>query len=85
MTRCMFADRLTIQAAVGPSTTLEALRVVVALAAVSVLPSLAYLLWFTQESKSTLLHVHITESSTRRTGRSPRRVNAMSGLMSSAK
>jgi cytochrome d ubiquinol oxidase subunit II len=48
----MFADRLTIQAAAGASTTLQALLVVVVLAAVIVLPSLAYLLWFTQKSKS---------------------------------
>jgi cytochrome d ubiquinol oxidase subunit II len=51
----MFADRLTIQAAAGASTTLQALLVVVVLAAVIVLPSLAYLLWFTQKSKSNLV------------------------------
>ena len=50
----IFADQLTLQAAAGATTTLRALLVVVALAAVSVLPSLAYLLWFTQKSKSTL-------------------------------
>ena len=60
----MFAGRLTIQAAAGASATLEALLVVVALAAVSVLPSLAFLLLFTQKSKSRLGHVHIAGSST---------------------
>ena len=60
----MFADRLTIQAAAGASATLEALLVVVALAAVSVLPSLAFLLLFTQKSKSSLGHVQIAASST---------------------
>jgi cytochrome d ubiquinol oxidase subunit II len=60
----MFADQLTIQAAAGASTTLEALLVVVALAAVSVLPSLAYLLWFTQKSKSTLVDGRSAASST---------------------
>jgi cytochrome bd ubiquinol oxidase subunit II len=60
----MFADQLTIEAAAGASTTLEALLVVVALAAVSVLPSLAYLLWFTQKAKATLVHGHTAASST---------------------
>jgi cytochrome bd-type quinol oxidase subunit 2 len=56
------ADQLTVQAAAGASTTLEALLVVVAFAAVSVLPSLAYLLWFTQKSKSALVDGHSVES-----------------------
>jgi cytochrome bd ubiquinol oxidase subunit II len=60
----MSADQLTVQAAAGASTTLEALLVVVAFAAVSVLPSLAYLLWFTQKSKSTLVDGHSVASST---------------------
>jgi cytochrome d ubiquinol oxidase subunit II len=60
----MFVDQLTIQEAAGASTTLEALLVVVAFAAVSVLPSLAYLLWFTQKSKSTLVDGRRAASST---------------------
>jgi cytochrome bd ubiquinol oxidase subunit II len=50
----MFADRLTVQAAAGATATLQALLVVVVLAAVSVLPALGYLLWFDQTLKSTL-------------------------------
>jgi cytochrome d ubiquinol oxidase subunit II len=60
----MFADQLTIQEAAGASTTLEALLVVVGFAAVIVLPALAYLLWFTQKSKSTLVDGHSAASST---------------------
>jgi cytochrome d ubiquinol oxidase subunit II len=60
----MFADQLTIQEAAGASTTLQALLVVVAFAAVIVLPALAYLLWFTQKSKSTLVDGHSAASST---------------------
>jgi cytochrome bd ubiquinol oxidase subunit II len=57
------ADQLTIQAAAGASTTLGALMVVVAFAAVSVLPSLAYLLWFTQKLKTPSVHRPVAASS----------------------
>jgi cytochrome d ubiquinol oxidase subunit II len=49
----MLVDQLTINEAAGARTTLTALLVVVALAAVIVLPALGYLLWITQTQKST--------------------------------
>jgi cytochrome d ubiquinol oxidase subunit II len=51
----MLVDHMTIQAAAGAKATLQALLVVVAVAAVVVLPALGYLLWFTQNTKSNLL------------------------------
>jgi cytochrome d ubiquinol oxidase subunit II len=45
----MLVDQLTINEAAGARTTLTALLVVVALAAVIVLPPLSYLLWLTQK------------------------------------
>lgn len=52
----MLVDHMTIQAAAGAKATLQALLVVVAVAAVVVvLPALGYLLWFTQSTKSNLL------------------------------
>jgi cytochrome d ubiquinol oxidase subunit II len=47
----MLVDQLTITDAAGAHTTLTALLVVVALAAVIVLPPLGYLLWLTQTEK----------------------------------
>jgi cytochrome d ubiquinol oxidase subunit II len=47
----MLVDQLTINDAAGAHTTLTALLVVVALAAVIVLPPLGYLLWLTQTEK----------------------------------
>ena len=48
----MLLDQLTINEAAGAHSTLTALLVVVALAAVIVLPPLSYLLWLTQTEKS---------------------------------
>jgi cytochrome d ubiquinol oxidase subunit II len=45
----MLVDQLTINDAAGAHTTLTALLVVIALAAVLVLPPLSYLLWLTQK------------------------------------
>jgi cytochrome d ubiquinol oxidase subunit II len=47
----MLVDQLTINDAAGAHATLSALLVVVALAAVLVLPPLGYLLWLTQTEK----------------------------------
>jgi cytochrome d ubiquinol oxidase subunit II len=47
----MLVDQLTINDAAGAHTTLTALLVVIALAAVLVLPALGYLLWLTQTAK----------------------------------
>ena len=47
----MLVDQLTINDAAGAHSTLTALLVVVALAAVIVLPPLCYLLWLTQTEK----------------------------------
>jgi cytochrome d ubiquinol oxidase subunit II len=47
----MLVDQLTINDAAGAHTTLTALLVVAALAAVIVLPPLSYLLWLTQTEK----------------------------------
>jgi cytochrome d ubiquinol oxidase subunit II len=47
----MLTDQLTINDAAGAHATLSALLVVVALAAVIVLPPLGYLLWLTQTEK----------------------------------
>jgi cytochrome d ubiquinol oxidase subunit II len=48
----MLVDQMSIRDAAGAGTTLAGLLVVVALAAVIVLPALAYLLWFAQTYKS---------------------------------
>jgi cytochrome d ubiquinol oxidase subunit II len=47
----MLVDQLTINDAAGAHTTLTALLIVIALAAVIVLPPLIYLLWLTQTEK----------------------------------
>jgi cytochrome d ubiquinol oxidase subunit II len=47
----MLVDQLTINGAAGAHTTLTALLLVAALAAVVVLPPLGYLLWLTQTEK----------------------------------
>jgi cytochrome d ubiquinol oxidase subunit II len=48
----MLVDQLTINAAAGAGATLIGLLIVVALAAVIVLPALSYLLWMTQTDRS---------------------------------
>jgi len=48
----MLVDQMRIDDAAGARTTLAALLVVVALAAIIVLPALGYLLWFTQTEKA---------------------------------
>lgn len=50
----MLVDHMTIADAAGPTTTLAALLVVVVLAAVTVIPALSYLLWFTQTEKTAM-------------------------------
>jgi cytochrome d ubiquinol oxidase subunit II len=50
----MFVDHMTIADAAGATTTLAALLVVVVLAAVTVVPALSYLLWFTQTERTAM-------------------------------
>ena len=50
----MLVDHMTIADAAGATTTLAALLVVVVLAAVTVVPALSYLLWFTQTEKTAM-------------------------------
>jgi cytochrome d ubiquinol oxidase subunit II len=49
----LLVDELTIDAAAGAHATLQALLVVVGIAVAVVLPSLGYLLWFTQRGAGT--------------------------------